>query len=261
MTGAKARASAYGPMERPSTMLYLTEGSRAWLDLSGYLASAPLLTGQGTGDGHAVLVLPGFLADDRSTRMLRLALTVSGYSAWSSRMGRNLGPRQAVISGLEQRLARIHEGSGGRVSVIGWSLGGVFARYLAHQHPHLVRSVITLGTPHRLSRHTDPDLSRPGRLYASLDSLHDARLADLTSADTMPDPSIPFTSIYSRGDGIVPWNSCLIADGPRRQNVEVSASHLGMGASADVLKVVLDRLGLPEGEWRPYHKVAGHAAA
>ena len=99
------------------------------------------------GDGHPVLALPGFLASDLSMAPMRRYLGALGYEAHAWRMGRNLGGLARMREALRARLSEIHAASGRKVSLVGWSLGGVYARDLALQAPDMVRSVITLGSP------------------------------------------------------------------------------------------------------------------
>ena len=135
------------------------------------------------------------------------------------------------------------------MSLVGWSLGGIYARELARAHPDAVRGVITLGTPFR-----DISATHAARLVPIRPggrSLRDAH--DLRAYLRTPVP-VPTTSIFSRTDGIVHWQSCLETEGPQRENVEVESSHTGMGFHAAVLAVVADRLAQPDGTWRPYAK-------
>jgi pimeloyl-ACP methyl ester carboxylesterase len=199
------------------------------------------------GDGHPVLVLPGLLAGDFSTAPLRGFLRVLCYDARGWKLGVNLGPNAALGERLNERLARLADRHGRAVSLIGWSLGGIFARELARANPDRVRNVITLASPFRDVSATHAARIVP--LLSRVGPLHDAH--DLRAALRRPLP-VPTTSIFSRTDGIVHWQSCLEDEGPERENVEVSCSHTGMGFHPEALAVIADRLALPEGQWRPY---------
>jgi pimeloyl-ACP methyl ester carboxylesterase len=235
----------------PPLRLFALEQARALRELAGIGERRTVLEQAARGDGHAVLVLPGLLAGDFSTAPLRRFLRELGYGARGWKLGLNRGPTAALREGLEARLLHLLRRSGRRVSLVGWSLGGIYARELARAHPEAVRLVITLASPFR-----DISASHAARLVPirpggrSLAEAHDLR-AHLRR----PIP-VPSTSIYSRSDGIVHWQGCLEEEGPERENVEVSCSHTGMGFHGRVLAVIADRLALPEGEWRPYAAAA-----
>ena len=164
------------PFQRPSRRLYRTEPPRAVAELARFWAAFPVLAGPlggPPGDGHGVLVLPGFTAGDESTAALRRLLLARGYLAWPWGLGRNLGPTPRVLASLDPLLRRLADETGRPVSVIGWSLGGIFARGLAARHPELVRDDITLAAPLRVTAVADNrDLTHAGRLYHSLRRLH-----------------------------------------------------------------------------------------
>ena len=139
-----ARAeSTVGP---PSKWLLLVEGRAFYELLSGY-ASYPILRQGPRGDGHPVLALPGFLASDISTRPLRCFLQQMGYISHRWKMGRNLGPRNRLEDRLMERVDNLYQRFDRKVSLVGWSLGGVYARLLANRAPEKIRQVITLGSP------------------------------------------------------------------------------------------------------------------
>ncbi len=129
----------------PSKILLLAEGRAVW-EAGATLALWPLLQLAPRGDGHAVIVLPGLGASDGSTEMLRKFLETRGYTVHGWGLGANCGPLPGVEKGLLGLLRRLHESSG-KVSLVGWSLGGVFARMLASRSPESVRGVVTLGSP------------------------------------------------------------------------------------------------------------------
>ena len=195
--------------------------ARAAPELAAFVATVgPLAATAPRGDGHPVLVLPGLGAGDASTRPMRWFLDRLGYRTSGWGLGTNTGPSRRVSTALTELLAGLVAEHGRRVSLVGWSLGGVFASGLAAHTPYRVRDVITLGSP-------------------------------LRGAPVVA-PTIPLTSIYSRSDGIVPWQASRLAGGPRRENVEVRGSHLGLGHNPAVLVVVADRLALPEHTWTPF---------
>jgi pimeloyl-ACP methyl ester carboxylesterase len=212
--------------------------------------TSPILRRAGKGDGHPVLVLPGFTADDQSTRPLREILRHQGYRTHGWQLGTNIGPTAEVIEGLTERLHDVHGRDGRTVSIVGWSLGGIYARELARQFPDEVRQAITLGSPFRM---VDGDRSSASRVWDSLSHLHDDPLENASLPEHERESlTVPATAIYSRTDGIVRWQKCIEADGPLRENIEVTGSHCGLGFNPAVVIAVSDRLAQPEGQWRPF---------
>lgn len=236
----------------PALPLYWSEIARASAGWGVFLASLPLAGRLPAGDGAPVLVLPGLLAGDGSTAALRGVLRRLGHDVHGWELGRNVGPTAAVVRGLDRRLEELAERSGRRVILVGWSLGGIFARTLARRRPQLVRQVVTLGSPFRLAR---SDQSRATRAFERFSHLHVEHLSLPLEPNAAPLP-VPATSIYSRFDGIVAWRACLDTPGPLAENVEVYGSHLGLGHHPAVIWAVTDRLAQPEGAWRPFQAPA-----
>jgi len=232
----------------PALPLYWSEIARASAGWGLFLASLPLGPALPSGDGHPVLVLPGLLAGDGSTTALRGVLRRLGYDVHGWQLGRNVGPTTKVVRGLDRRLQELTERHGRGVSIVGWSLGGIFARTLARRSPHLVRQVVTLGSPFRLAR---PGQSRASAAFERFSHLHAEHLSLPLEGGAAPLP-VPATSVYSRYDGIVAWRACLDTPGPLTENVEVYGSHLGLGHNPAVIWAVTDRLAQPEGSWRPF---------
>jgi pimeloyl-ACP methyl ester carboxylesterase len=219
--------------------------SRAWFEFAALLPALPLLARAPRGDGHPVLVLPGWLAGDGSTRALRRFLRSRGYHAHGWRLGTNLGPRPEIVLGLGKRFVELRARHGRKITVIGWSLGGIYARELARRFPGDVRQVITLASPFR-----DPFATCFEPLLRWRYGAASGRVSD-PAALRLP-LEVPSTSIYSRTDGIVAWRSCLEDEGPLRQSIEVQTSHLGMGHHPSVLLLIADRLAEPENGWRRF---------
>jgi pimeloyl-ACP methyl ester carboxylesterase len=257
----------------PSPALLASEGARAGIDFAALLATWPLLATARRGDGHPVLVLPGWFAGDPATVLLRNVLRALGHnvSGWS--LGTNRGPNVQVVERLRAQLEMLHHDSGRRVSLVGWSLGGLYAQELARASPGSVRRLITLGTP---------------VLRRNVWTQHASRIADQVtylpqSAALLPRPwaepgslRVPAMSVYTRADGIVAWSTCRYAvrssqragqrsgerssqrsgqrssQPTRRENVEVRGSHLGLAHNPAVLWLLADRLGQDERKWRPF---------
>ena len=232
----------------PALPLYLTEPGRAVGDYGLYLAALPLISRLPRGDGHPVLVLPGLLADDISTRTLRAVLRRLGYDAQGWGLGRNIGPTAACVNGTRDLLTHLSDKHQRPVSLIGWSLGGIFARDLARQSPESVRQVITLGSPFRLARNSQ---SRATKVFDRFSHLHVEHRTLPLESESIP-LTVPATSIYSHYDGIVHWQTCLNTPGERCENIAVMASHLGLGHHPASIWAVADRLAQREGAWTPF---------
>lgn len=232
----------------PSWALLAAEPSRAIAEYALFQAARPVLARAPRGDGHPVLVLPGFGADDRSTTVLRRYLRGLGYGVHAWRLGRNVGPTAAIVDGMTGRLAQLADREGRAVSIVGWSLGGIYGRALALREPRQVRQVITLGSPFR---QTAGSGSHARRLYDRRAHLHVPRplAGDGDLAGRLP---VPSTAIYSKTDGIVDWRACTAEAASDHENVEVRGSHCGLGHNPTVLWIVADRLAQPTGAWRPY---------
>ncbi len=249
MTDATVHPTSLDPAfhRPPSKLLQLLE-LRAFSEFGASLALLPLLRTAPRGDGHAVLVLPGLIASDTSTRPLRAYLADRGYEVHGWGLGRNLGLRPGLEGKMKVRLREIHRNSGRKVSIVGWSLGGVYAREIASDAPDAVRTVITLGSP----IHGDPRSTNAWRVYelASGQSVDDPQLRRPRRAA----PPVPTTSIYSRTDGVVAWQSSLEPSSACTESIEVIGSHCGLGVNASVLYALADRLAQPEGQWKQFDR-------
>ncbi len=215
------RPASWSP---PAPGRLAADGARAAAELAAMGAALPFLRRAPRGDGHPVLVLPGLTASDRSTRPLRAFLRDRGYHVHGWRLGANVGPTSQILSGLRARMEALGDQHGQPVSLIGWSLGGIYARQIARSTPRAVRDVITLGSPFRISGGGPP--------------------------------SCPVTAVYTRADGVVDWRTCLEDPGPRRESIEVRASHTGLGHHPAVLLLIADRLAQPDGTWSPFQPTA-----
>ena len=232
----------------PGRPLYLTDPARAVLDFGLLAASAPLLTALPRGDGQPVLVLPGLLLGDGSTRTLRAALRGLGYPTHGWDAGRNVGPTDRAVRGMRARLSQLADRYGRAVSLIGWSLGGIYARQLARHAPDTVRQVITLGSPIRLARH---DQTRANHLFHRYSHQHVEHWELPLEHRAAPLP-VPASSIYSPLDGIVAWRACLDEPSLTAENIAVLGSHFGLVHHPAVLWAVADRLAQPAGQWQPF---------
>lgn len=241
----------------PPVLTFATEPARATGEMMAFTALTPLLTRLPTGDGRPVMVLPGFTASDQSTASLRYVLARLDYSVHGWHLGQNLGPSQRIVDGMINRFEDIYHRHGEQpVTLIGWSLGGLYSRALAARFPEKVRHVITLGSPFRLTRAEETNVGRWFDRTAPLHGLRRPHSADFRREPYTGVPAVPSTAVFTKADGVVPWRSCVDVPGPRSENIEVYGSHCGLGYNPAVLGIVADRLRLPLGEWQPFSRAA-----
>jgi len=245
-----------GRLRPPSLGLFLAE-ARGIFELNASLLLSPLLLRAPRGDGHPVLTLPGFLASDLSMAPMRRYLGELGYATEAWRMGRNIGGVARVRGTLRDRLAEIHAKARRKVSIVGWSLGGVYARDLALQAPEMVRYVVTLGSPFA----SDVRATNATRLYEVLTGEAAEAYPELRAAIS-GDLPVPTTSIYSRADGIVNWQTCRLRPSDTAENIEIHlASHIGLGVNPAALWAVADRLAQAEGQFTQFDRSGPFAIA
>jgi pimeloyl-ACP methyl ester carboxylesterase len=230
-----ATAAAATP---PSALLLLLEG-RAVAEYWTMLLSWPLLHRLPRGDGHAVMVLPGFGGSDTSTQPLRRVLTRLGYEAHGWGQGRNLGIPRSTREALRKRFEDLHAAHG-KVTLVGWSLGGIYAREMARASPERVRRVITLGSP--FNHH--PRANNADRLFRWINGGGDSIDWEGFARRRVP-PPVPCTAIYTKSDGIVHWRCAMEDQAPHTENVEVRGSHTGLGFNVQVLRIIAERLARP----------------
>ena len=226
---------------RPPLPLLFSEPARAAFELGAAFASTPWLATSPRGDGHAVLVLPGLFADDSYTAPLRLFLRAKGFEPHGWGRGLNRGDWDALEDAVLPLVDRLFRESGRPVSVVGASMGGLYARAAAHCLPKQVRCVVTLGSaahgPHR-SNHVWPVFEQASGQDAT--------------AMAVPAPPVPSTSVFSRTDGLSDWQPCVQDSGDGIENVEVVSSHLGLAWHPAVLHLIADRLAQQPEEWQPF---------
>ena len=230
---------------------------RALLEMALLPASLPLLLQAPRGDGHPVLLLPGFLADEKSLIALKLFLQSKGYEVHTWGLGRNLGFRSKHASALPQKIRYLHHVAGRKVSLVGWSLGGVFSLYGAESTLECVRSIITLGSPVSVDAAGSQSPPAVKALYRLVSHRMGAAAHTMQPrAKTLREHrrlSIPTSCLYSLGDGVVPPQEATIDGDPAfHENIRVPGSHLGLGFNGIVLAIVADRLAQPERDWQPF---------
>ncbi len=235
-------------IESPSKIWFFTEGGRAMFDWGLSLFSKPIWGDLPSGNGEPVLLIPGFMASDASTKFIRYFLKKKNYTAYPWDLGTNTGNFSKTYPQILEKLQAISEEQGQKVNLIGWSLGGVFAREVAKEKPELVKSVITMGSPFAsITQETNASWlynlvskRRKNQVkYAKMDTIHEP-------------PTMPSTAIFSKSDGIVNWKGCLEPEMPHTENVEVNAAHMSLGIHPATLVCIADRLAQQEGNWKPF---------
>ena len=246
-----AQQPANQHLHRPSIFKLALE-MRTFFEAGSFAFSFPWLQAAAKGDGHPVLVLPGFLASDFSTKLLRTFLKSRNYKAYGWSLGRNLGrhshPETACGPAIIKRLHDIHQWHGEKVTVIGWSLGGIYARELSRLHPEMVRQVVTMGSPFCNNQ-------RANHATKIFETTSGYKLSDMCPIliKNMPlPPPVPSTSFYSKSDGITAWQCCVEQASEFTQNIEVVCSHMGYGHHPAVMWAIADRLAQADGEWQPF---------
>lgn len=231
---------------RPSLLLALTEPARAVVDVAAMTVARPVTAASAKGDGEPVLILPGFMAGDRSTAPLRRFLRNQDWTPYRWRMGRNIGPTPDVLYGLSSSVSSLARRHHRPVALIGWSLGGLYARNLAINHPELVSKVITLASPFALDQRSD---STVDRLYHAMSDRHHPDVPDVDGGAPL---GLPATSVYTKADGIVPWKSCVLQEDHHSENIEVFSSHIGLGFNPAVHYLIADRLSQDPDDWQRF---------
>lgn len=234
--------------QRPSKLLLLLEG-RAIYDAAAMLPILGLKKYLPQGDNHPVLVFPGFLASSRSTSPLRKFLAGLGYRSHRWKLGYNMGYSYKLHYGMRDRVSELVERYGEKISLVGWSLGGVYARELARELPDIVRQVITMGSPFR----GHPSSSNAHGIFKLFSEVPYEELPASFRQNMAQPPPVPTTAMYTRGDGVVAWQSTVeLSDRDDVENIHVGGAHLGLGFNPRVLLALADRLAQPEGQWRPF---------
>lgn len=246
----------------PRRLLTALELPRVAVEMAALLPAHRWLTKRPVGEGQPVICLPGFSAGDSSTMILRRYLKRWGYDARPWGLGQNMNPadmrsfddvrraRDALLEQLLERLRQIFDETGEQVSLLGWSLGGLMARWFASHHPELVRQIITLGTPFG-----DP---RDVVVYRLMERFSHSPMSDEDFAEwiamceaPLPD-DLPLSIVYSRSDGFVSPRIATHRATDSIENIHVPCSHVGFTLNPLSLYVIADRLAQPKDDWMPF---------
>ncbi|MDF8332661.1 esterase/lipase family protein [Novosphingobium cyanobacteriorum] len=248
-------------IRRPFLGWTMLESARFMMEAGTLALSWPLLFSAPRGDGHPVMVLPGFATNDTMTALLRQFLSTIGYDVHPWDLGWNLDQHSAGENGehVARRIEEIATATGQRVSLVGWSLGGVIAREAARREgpDGALRQVITLGSPFT----GNPKATSLNAMYELLTGNKVSSMQGHARYARGHHPlPVPSTAIFSRSDGITAWENCVSETDAQTENVEVHCSHFGFVANPAVFYAVADRLALAEGEWRPFDRSGPFAA-
>lgn len=220
---------------------------RAIFEWQSFYAMRGLLKRLPQGDGHPVIVFPGFASSDKATKPLRSLLQDLGYEAYGWGLGMNVLFGDELENEMIALVREVSEKTGKKVSLIGWSLGGLYAREVAKVCSEQVRCVISMGSP--ISG--KPEHSNAHALFKVFNGeptdIDYTRYFQLSEA-----PPVPTTSIFSHSDGVVAWEGSLQKESSTTESIVVPASHLGMGVNPLVMYLLSDRLSQPEGEWSKF---------
>lgn len=243
---------AAGAMAKPPHPFWTMTEGRAIFELGAFGLFRKQMRNLPKGDGHPVLVLPGFMASDRSTKPMRRLFDDLGYKSYGWGLGRNVRFNEDREREMSDLVEQIYAENGQKLSIVGWSLGGVFARELAKMHPDIVRFVISLGSPISNNRRH----AAPSRLFEAINGKETQPEAEGRYRDLEAAPPVPTTSILTRTDGVVSWRGSVQcpSKGADTENIVVPASHVGLGVNPLVMVAVADRLAQPEDDWVPFDR-------
>lgn len=224
------RAEVHG-LTRPAGYLKYLE-LRVLLETLCLVPSAPLLAMRARGDDRRIMVIPGFMTDDRSTWPLRKYLRFLGYRAEPWNMGRNNGRPERDAEKLAAHLDAQDDAE--PITLIGWSLGGVIAREVARRLPHRVREVITMGTPVE----GGPKYTIAGPTFAKRNGIELDDFEVHVHEINRKGVTVPMTVIYSKTDGVVGWKAAIDRYNAHTRHHRVVGSHIGLGTNPLVWHII-----------------------
>ncbi|HKY81984.1 MAG TPA: alpha/beta fold hydrolase [Sphingobium sp.] len=224
---------ARGPRaaERPALAHLLGNASMPY-DLARSRAKAASLAASIRGDGRQILLIPGLLASEHRMEQLRLVLTAAGFDAHGWGMGRNFGPRADSLEQIDRRVDAIRRSNGAPVTLVGWSLGGLFAREYAKVATSKVGGVITMGTPFS----GDPRANHAWRLYQLVSGFPVDRPPFACKREEKP--PVPTVALWSRRDGVILPECARGRAGERDRSIEVDCTHMGFAVAPEGILAV-----------------------
>jgi pimeloyl-ACP methyl ester carboxylesterase len=235
---------------RPHVLLTACEGARVSIEYPSSMLLDLLTPSRPAGGGRPVLVIPGFYAGDGLTRRLRAHLRDLDYQVHGWRLGRNHGLTDEILDGVLARLDDLYERHGVPVSVVGWSFGGLLARWVAHERPAQVRQVVCLGSPWR----PEGERTRTSSMFERAATKHGLSVRARQVVETLRKPlPVPCTAIFSKTDGILNWRGCVLDEGPGSENISVPSSHVGLVSNPLALAAIADRLAQDPLDPQPFN--------
>lgn len=248
MATKEVKGKQKAKVKRPSLFLLATEGGRAIAELGLFYVAKTITKQEPEGNGEPVLVIPGFMTTDKATRPIRSFLKDLGYNAYGWEQGRNYGSYKLVVQAME-RAKELYRKHGKKVNIIGWSLGGIYAREIAREIPEMINQVITLGSPFGGLKEDN----NVAWLYHMISGEEVKDIDDSLLKDILIPPPVPVTAIYTKGDGIVSWEHCMEQEeNANVQNVEVQGSHCGLAFNIAALQCIVNRLSQSKTSWEPF---------
>ena len=246
----RRREGGEAQLPRPALALTLAEPARFPLEWAAASTWGRLLPTPEPVRARNVVVIPGFMATDHVTGHLRSALQRDGHRVGAVGVGRMVGLTDPILDGLTEVTSRAAED--GPVTLIGYSFGGLLARWLAGTTPELVEHVVLLGSPWQARG----EVTRVTSMFERSARRHgmSPRAAEIVATARRP-LAMPVSAVYSPTDGLVPAGACGV-EGPRTENVEVPSSHVGLPTNPLAVAVVRHRLAHEPLEepfsWRAY---------
>ncbi len=223
-------------IQRPSRWSYYKE-PLGLMEVPKLLIYSRQLKDLPHGNQQPIMVIPGYAASDMSTFILRQFLKRKKYRVRGWGLGRNKGHVEEVIIPLREQVLDYHAEIQEPLILIGWSLGGYLAREIARDYPEMISQVITLGSPII----GGPKYTSAAPIYEKKGFNLDEMERKIVEREEVP-ITTPITAIYSKNDGVVPWQACMDHYSPNVEHTEVSTTHVGLAFSSEVFVIIAGKL-------------------